>query len=545
MLILINWFNNEKIIDKAHMIQVDIFRLFFRFLFSLAIELYKKLCCSQLKSRTIINIKAHFLIQTAAEFSGDFIAAFMFLLSYAFETAEAAAFTFMFQPITKQSLNQLNISYILEDHIEFLYITIFFVFLSYPLIKLPLLKVLITLPNISIILWFFALAYSFSYLNIIVGDFTDEYSNTMFNSHSSELSNNLFKASRAKIEINKTRPLKNLILFQAESLAYGIIDPITTPYIYSLSEKYEIIRDIKSVPYSTWSSAATILTQCGIPEIIHRSDWGTRKKQTINHFVQLKCISDYLAALHYNITSGYGGWSTEKVSGMGDFRRAKKYIPVIGQIHDPNAAQFYADRYLEKLDHEYKTKGTNFLSWFFTSETHIPFPVPKWCHPDKGLNTTFKQSFNCGDKVIKIFIEKFLELKMHEHTVLVLFPDHFPHGIKPTDPYFTLFVLFPGMEKIPQKANKSFTYYDFAPTIMKLIGIDEYSPGFPFGRDYYDPSSIEHIPSSEELGILYSFYNEAFRRNEKHDTFICKRADGESYESNEPCKSTNYLSYIL
>ena len=61
---------------------------------------------------------------------------------------------------------------------------------------------------------------------------------------------------------------------------------------------------------------------------------------------------------------------------------------------------------------------------------------------------------------------------MYEHTILVIYPDHPPFNTN----YKELFMLFPGMQKVNSnlKVKNEITYYDFAPTILDLVGIKDY-----------------------------------------------------------------------
>ena len=69
------------------------------------------------------------------------------------------------------------------------------------------------------------------------------------------------------------------------------------------------------------------------------------------------------------------------------------------------------------------------------------------------------------------------------------------------------------------KINGEITYYDFAPTILDMIGIYQYEPEFPFGRVFYrntlnnhqkyctsDICILKHPkPNVDDLAFLYKF----------------------------------------
>lgn len=120
------------------------------------------------------------------------------------------------------------------------------------------------------------------------------------------------------------------------------------------------------------------------------------------------------------------------------------------------------------------------------------------------------------DKLIKKFVERFLELKMNEHTLLVIVPDHMP-WMPGEFKVNQLFILFPGIEKVDKKLRiqNDVTYYDFAPTILDLIGIKKYVPQFPFGRSIYNINQTNnnntftkhHKPDKDDFNAIYKFLN--------------------------------------
>lgn len=93
---------------------------------------------------------------------------------------------------------------------------------------------------------------------------------------------------------------------------------------------------------------------------------------------------------------------------------------------------------------------------------------------------------------------------------MAVFPDHLPYSSL----YKELFILFPGMKKVDPKykVKGEITYYDFAPTILDLIGIKKYFPQFPYGRSIYHLENSTKItdlkrnkPLKDDFPILFKY----------------------------------------
>lgn len=140
----------------------------------------------------------------------------------------------------------------------------------------------------------------------------------------------------------------------------------------------------------------------------------------------------------------------------------------------------------------------------------------------------------CDFGVNKI-ISKFMELKMYEHTLMVVYNDHPPFHLDEKE----LFILFPGMEKIDSKLKldvKNITFYDFAPTVLNLIGINDYKLDFPFGRNFYLNTENDHSkycvnkscyrkhtkPDINDLTIIHKYLHFDHGRNIKQKYNISK-----------------------
>ena len=53
-----------------------------------------------------------------------------------------------------------------------------------------------------------------------------------------------------------------------------------------------------------------------------------------------------------------------------------------------------------------------------------------------------------------------------------------------------------------------------APTIMKLVGIQDYSPQFPFGESIFS-SKVGIIPDNRHFRFIYDFFSDKMKWNEE------------------------------
>lgn len=156
---------------------------------------------------------------------------------------------------------------------------------------------------------------------------------------------------------------------------------------------------------------------------------------------------------------------------------------------------------------KYKDYGRNetddrrFVGWFFNHDTHKPYEPKSWCKPRNRHEPSWRQAGDCVDQLVQTFIEKFFELKMYETTVLAVLSDHITFGNSLLQPH-ELYLLLPGVKKTSFKHLLPLTYYDFSQTLLDLIGIDKYEPGFIFGNSMFskDPG-LHPSPTYDDFYI--------------------------------------------
>lgn len=499
-----------------------------------------------------------FLLATSIEKDGvnkfrNSVFSFLIIL----DIAEAFSWYFMISAINYQAINAIDFDYIVNDHREFLFVIIFALVFVVIFNFLPFYTVKVELPRIFDISKFFAHVLTFTFVLSIIHDFVGNRK-VLKSSNNVKYISYLKKSLSDKLNVfpqvldYDEKSLKNLILLQLESYPYEAVNKDVSPYLYSLSQRYEYVAPIRSQPYTTWTTAGIAVTQCGIPQILPTVEWKIRRFSEIKYLTGIKCIPDILGSFGYKRLFGLTGG--EYTMGLSHWRTEKGYELVNQSKNDFQLFSYFSD-FLDKMDKDARSSDSvnksRYLLFLNPEDTHLPYRVPSWCKLENSkLNTTNDRCYHCFDSLVKSFINKFLELRMQEHTVLVVFPDHLPHGPNIKKKYTRLFILFPGIDKIDPKfrTSEEITYYDFAPTLLDMIGIKKYVPEFTFGRNIYkfdnsvsDDSHINHYkPDENDLIVINNFLNNGNRNNwTRKNKFKCYIGTTcKYYYSSVPCEST-------
>ena len=243
--------------------------------------------------------------------------------------------------------------------------------------------------------------------------------------------------------------------------------------------------------------------------------------------------------------------------GFDSWVKSRNYSRIYTAKDDDDLYNFFTDEYLIKLDKDIRSNNNKYLIFIVNSNTHSPYKFPKWCNLNIPKLEQAQKCFYCTDYLLGRFVNKFLELKMNEHTLLALFSDHLPFGSNFNPPVNQLFFLFPGLKTIDPslKIKDEITYYDFAPSVLDLIGIKEYVPEFPFGRSIYIDNNTSFVinmnrkhrkPDSYDLAILYKFLhlqkgkniNSTYNFNVKFKCYT--ETKHLVYYSDKPCSITDH-----
>lgn len=490
---------------------------------------------------------------------------FVILLMFVF--IELVSWMFMKAAFNTQAINAIDIRNILKEEIAFLpYIFVALLLIIF-ITFLPFYKKLIILPKITLVINHFHFIFLFIFILSILHDFQAKNNISLL-----DQSNDLYYKMLKQMLINKfdmepkvlstSAQLKNLFIMQLESFPNEFVqNSRISPNLNRYSKEFEYISPIQSQPYTTWSLAGTSTLQTGIPQIFPDVLDTLASQHDFEYITGIQGISNILNSYNYNIE--YAVTGSAEIMGFDNWVKAHKYKRIYTAYNDLYLYDYMADQYLPMLDN--RSRHSNYknltMTYAINIQTHSPYKRPIW-FKRKSIDVPLKihQCFFCCDFGVNKIIKKFLELKMYEHTLMVVVPDHIPYSLNEHE----LFFLFPGIQKVDSnlKLNiNDISYYDFAPTILDLIGIKNYQPDFPFGRNIY-LNSTDHSkfcintdcikkhekPDANDLSIIYKFLHFERGRNivQKYNLsklFPCKiNGTDNFYYSSEPCsKSTIYL----
>lgn len=347
---------------------------------------------------------------------------------------------------------------------------------------------------------------TYSYTEFLISNIKGTDNKIVFNAFNSilmmKLENIVYEKPRI---VEKDSRIKNLILYQIESLENWAVTPTSMPFLYNLTHRYLTYNNISPVKYAAWTSGAVLLTQCGVPQLVVEYEWFSRQYDSIGIFSSISCISDYLASegyekLHYVA-------NPDNINGMDSWKNGKNYSRKLNAKDDLQLTNELIDKFLP----EYNVKGENerYVTWIMNADTHGPYHPPGWCKPRNLDESKMRQQHNCFDMKLEEFVNKFFELKMDRHTVLIIYPDH-PIMVRTIPEPRRLFVLFPGREGGIN--DKKMTYYDFAPTVMDSIGMKKIFPGFPFGKSAFS-NEIGSAPNDDDLILMFQFFSQSLNIN--------------------------------
>jgi phosphoglycerol transferase len=286
------------------------------------------------------------------------------------------------------------------------------------------------------------------------------------------------------------------------------------PWLSEIAERYTHFTNFVSQPYTTWSAAGMVATQCGIPLVVPDVVWEVRGNERYMGFDHVPCIPTFLAELGYKLFAYCTGDCT--IMHMKEFMADKGFRVQDSVEHhqgdDDSLFTWLESSVLPKLTAK---KQWPFVLLILNADTHPPFSVGATCH-DYLLDHNYPKiyrSFTCLDQHLKRFVKRFTELGLDKNSELVIYGDHLTMGdMSPfihRDRNLSLFIPFRLQDEKWRRAQfgRTMSYYDIAPTIMDLLEID-YSPRFPFGESLLGAKE----GGTPTLSDLTFIYHQIFRK---------------------------------
>lgn len=455
--------NHTSTIENLY---VDYSKFLFRLILLSIIE-FIKISYGQQLWRVLFDILFYFFFLLATSFVQidknasitctiltKFKISFFFLIILVIDISELISWNFIKNPINTQAVNAIDIKVIIEEYPNFLY----YFFILVPSILLlfffPFYKIYKHFPQISLIVHQYNFLLLFIFIIITFHDFHDPNNVILYESKTYDYDYYFKKLLRLKINqtpkvLKASKQLKNLIQIQLESYSGEIAEnPIVSPNLYSFIKQYEYVSPLYTQAYSTWTIGAAIIMQVGIPQIMPDTGWSVRVGENIDYVLGLQGLPDILNSAGYNLHFGTIG--KNNVMGFSQWEKRRNFTRIYTASDDNDLYNYFTNVYLPKIDKD--IRDSNFQNKYMTIiqnyETHIPYFIPKWCKMNFDKMNEKEKCFHCIDKLVGDLIRKYIELKMYEHSVLVVFPDHRPFSLDPNKYYNRLYFLFPAIQKV-------------------------------------------------------------------------------------------------
>jgi hypothetical protein len=470
------------------------------------------------------------LLETVIKYSFFFSGLFTFhgiihffgFICLAFELTETIAWFFTHAGLNAQVLLAIDAAFIFTHHIELVYaliaitgIVIFFSFFPFFSTNSHLIG--------DQYFWFFCLlsvllAYPlFRLLEANMDPFQDDRKmSSVIQKHYFQHLDHFFNAP---INVSFRNPNKklNLIILELESLErqllgrYNAIYPQVMPYLSNLSTRGTLPTQIVSSTYTTWSVASLFACQCNLPLLM--TSTGAYNFARFHLIKEHKCLGDYLSRAGYKLHSYLTNYFLGKFKDHMNLHGFKTLDVNDHKIkQDWDMFRFLSDSVLKNLS---KKSEQPFVLHVANADTH-PFPryfVDPRCKKRLPRAPDLIRSFDCVDQILEDFLEKFRHSKLAKRTVVFMYGDHLLmsgtfRGVTLLEPRF-MWAMLPFGPK--QEITKKVSVYDFAPTLMDLLGID-YEPKFPFGTSMFAPKP-GLVPDPTHFQFIYDHFSTSMKWN--------------------------------
>jgi phosphoglycerol transferase len=322
---------------------------------------------------------------------------------------------------------------------------------------------------------------------------------------------------------------KNLVFIYAEGLERTWLDeelfPGITPDLKKLRESAVDFSNISQMPYTGWTIAGIVASQCGIPLVI--PSHGNGMSGTDMFLPGVACIGDLLKANGYQ-SEFYGGANLE-FAGKGNFFKTHGFTSVNGikelkefakqenlsgwGLRDDDLLEIAYHRFIELSASEQP-----FALLTLTLDTHHPTGIPSnsctnrdWL--PKASKTPMHFAVRCSDYLISRFIGKIRQSPYSEQTLVVLVSDHLAmknaaSTILDKAERKELFMILPGWTDSQKQINTPGSIFDVGATTMAFLG---FQMPIGFGRNLLkDKTLFADNPHTNELFRFWSRYFNAF-----------------------------------
>lgn len=301
----------------------------------------------------------------------------------------------------------------------------------------------------------------------------------------------------AKVSL-KPRALKNLVLIYVESLEDSYADAAVwgRDLLAPMRDVGGVsFRNYHTTPGSSWTIAAIVATQCGVPLRFVQTDMKHDKPLPRVFLPSATCLGDILHG--YGYRNVFLGGAPLAFSGKGQFLKDHHFDVAYGRDEwvrdgaEPEAFNewgLYDDELLNRARDqlaELHAAGKPFNLTLLTLDTHNPSGFRSPTCRKRGVKT-FEDIVECTSRQLAQFVQ-FVEINGYlKDTQLIVIGDH----LAKSNPVYETLSEMPDRrifnrfisDTMPARNTDSIMPFDLFPSMLQLVGIDV--PGDRMGLGY-------------------------------------------------------------
>lgn len=285
---------------------------------------------------------------------------------------------------------------------------------------------------------------------------------------------------------------RNLLILYLEGLERTYLDesafPGLTPQLGDLLAEHLVYTDIAEMPFTQWTIAGLVASQCGLPLI--SPSHGNSMSGMRHYLAKARCLGDLLAANGYQLHF-MGGADTE-FAGKGKFLSTHGYTTVEGRdelgpimtdprylspwgLYDDTLFSMALDRYQELV-----RADQPFALTLLTLDTHHPSGIPSRSCDGLRYGDGANPALNavaCSDKLAARFIRDLMATPGADRLLIAVVSDHLSmkntvhRELAGLERRLLFAIIEPGREN-PQRVTNPGTIFDVGPTILSHLGLD-------------------------------------------------------------------------
>ena len=292
--------------------------------------------------------------------------------------------------------------------------------------------------------------------------------------------------------------LKNLLLIYVESLedSYGNADVWGRDLLAPMRGVGGVsFRNYRTTPGSSWTIAAMVATQCGVPLRFVQTDMNQSNPELRVFLPGAVCLGDILH--RYGYRNVFMGGAPLSFSGKRQFLQDHHFDLVYGRTEwlkegiGPGAFNewgLYDDELLRQARRklvELHASGQHFNLTLLTLDTHNPFGYRSPACRARGVKS-FEDIVQCTTQQVAEFVKFAADSGYLKDTQIIVIGDHLAKsnpvsGTLEEMPERRIFNRFIS-ETMPQQNTEDIMPFDLFPSIVQLLGIDV--PGDRLGLGY-------------------------------------------------------------